>query len=60
MVGVEVYNYGHVLMWIHVHLAFAVIRAINLCLRGSGVRCWQNHTNIDDGADLPNVLLNYK
>jgi len=25
-------SYGHVLMWIRVHLAFAVIRATNLCL----------------------------
>jgi len=30
-------SYGHVLMWIRVHLAFAVIRANNLCLRGSHV-----------------------
>jgi len=32
-------SYGHVLTWIHVRLAFAVIRATNLCLRGSRV-CW--------------------
>jgi len=25
-------NYGHVLMWIRMHLAFAVIRVTNLCL----------------------------
>jgi len=31
-------SYGHVLMWICVHLVFAVIRATNLCLQGSHVR----------------------
>jgi len=54
-------SYGHVLMWIrvHVHLAFAVIRATNLCLRGSHV-CWQSGTSIDDGAGLLNVTLDHK
>jgi len=42
-------SYGYVLMWIHVCLAFAVIRAANLCLQGSCV-CWQNGTSIDDGS----------
>jgi len=52
-------SYGHVLMWIHVRLAFAVIRATNLCLRGSHVH-WQCGTSIDDGAGLPNVTLDHK
>ena len=51
-------SYGHVLMWIPVHLAFAVIRATNLCLRGSRVR-WRSTTSIDDGAGLPEVSLAY-
>jgi len=46
-------------MWICVHLAFAVIRATNLCLRGSCVH-WQSGTSIDDGAGLPNVSLDHK
>ena len=49
-------SYGHVLMWIKVSLAFAVIRATNLCLCGSRVH-WQSGTSIDDGAGLPNVPL---
>ena len=47
---------GHVLMWIKVCLAFAVIRATNLCFIGSCV-CWQSGTSFDDGAGLPNVSL---
>jgi len=52
-------SYGHVLMWICVRLAFAVIRATNLCLRGSRVH-WRSSTRIDDGAGLPNVTLDHK
>jgi len=52
-------SYGHVLTWIRVHLAFAVIWATNLCLRGSRVR-WRSGTSIDDGAGLPNVTLDHK
>jgi len=52
-------SYGHVPMWIHVCLAFAVIRATNLCLRGSRVH-WRSGTSIDDGAGLPNVTLGHK
>ena len=47
-------SYGHVLMWIHVCLSFAVIRATNLCLRGSRVRR-RSATSIDDEAGLPDV-----
>jgi len=52
-------SYGHVLMWICVHLAFVVIRATNLCLQGSHV-CWRSGTSIDDGAGLLNVTLDHK
>jgi len=55
VVGIKVI----ILMWICVHLAFTVIRATNLCLRGSHV-CWQCGTSIDDGACLPNVSLDHK
>jgi len=51
-------SYGHVLMWIHVHLTFAVIRETNLCLQGSRVH-WRSGTSIDDGAGLPNVMLDH-
>ena len=49
-------SYGHVLMWIKVRLAFAVVRATNLCFRGSHVR-WRSGTGVDDGAGLPYVSL---
>ena len=48
-------SYGEVLGWIRARLSFAVIRATNLCLRGSHVR-WQSGTGIDDGAGLPAVM----
>ena len=49
-------SYGHVLMWIKVHLAFAVVRATNLCFRVSRVR-WRSGTGIDDESGLPYVSL---
>jgi len=52
-------SYGHVLMLIRACLAFAVIRATYLCLRGSRV-CWRSGTSIDDGAGLSNVTLVHK
>jgi len=42
-----------------VRLAFAVIRATNLCLQGSRVH-WRSGASIDDGAGLPNVTLDHK
>ena len=49
-------SYGHVLMWIKVRLAFAVVRVTNLCFCGSRVH-WRSGTGIDDGAGLPYVSL---
>ena len=49
-------SYGHVLMWIKVCLAFAVVRATNPCFHGSCVH-WQSGTGIDDGAGPPYVSL---
>ena len=43
-------------MWIKVHFAFAMVRATNLCFRGSLVH-WRSGTGIDDGAGLPYVSL---
>ena len=48
-------SYGHVLIWIRVHLAFAIIWTISLCFCISSM-CWQSKTSIDDGAGLLNVL----
>ena len=48
-------SYGEILGWIKAQLYFAVIRATDLCLRGSRVR-WRSGTGIDDGAGLPTVM----
>ena len=47
-------SYGEILGWIKARLSFAVIRATDLCLRGSHVR-WRSGTGID-GAGLPTVM----
>ena len=48
-------SYGKILGWIKARLSFAVIRATDLCLRGSRVH-WRSGTGIDDGAGLPTVM----
>ena len=48
-------SYGNVLGWLKACLGFAVIRATNICLRGSHV-AWRSGAGIDDGAALPDVL----
>ena len=48
-------GYGEILGWIKARLSFAVIRATDLCLRGSRVQ-WRPGTGIDDGAGLPDVI----
>ena len=49
-------GYGEILEWIKARLSFAVIRATDLCLRGSCVQ-WRSDTGIDDGAGLPDVMI---
>ena len=46
---------GEVLGWIKPRLSFAIIRATDLCLRGSHVH-WKSGTGIDDGTGLPVVM----
>ena len=43
---------GEVFGWIKAQLFFAVIRAMDLCLKGSRVS-WRSGKEIDDGAGLP-------
>ena len=38
--------------WVRATLAFAILRATNLCIRGSRVK-WRRAVHIDDGAGLP-------
>ena len=49
-------SYVHMLAWIKVRLAFAIIWATDLCFYGPCVH-WQNGNSINDGASLPNVSL---
>ena len=42
--------------WVRVTLAFAILRATNLCIRGSRVK-WRCAVHIDDGAGLPTSSL---
>ena len=48
-------SYGKALGWIKAQLSFAVVRATDLCLRGSHVH-WRSGTGIDDGPELPVVM----
>ena len=47
----------YVLMWIWLHLAFALVQATNLCFCGSNVR-WHCATSIDYEAGLP-IITEY-
>ena len=38
--------------WASTRLSFALIRATNICLRGSRVK-WRSGVGMDDGAGLP-------
>eukprot|EP00731_Ephydatia_muelleri_P010942 Em0005g1528a len=38
--------------WVRATLAFAILRATNLCIRGSRVK-WRSAVHMDDGAGLP-------
>ena len=49
-------NYSDALLWIKVHLAFAVVWVTNLCFHGSRVH-WQSGTSIDNGTGIPHVSL---
>ena len=48
-------SYGKVLHWIKARHSFAIVRATDLCLRGSCVR-WRSCTGIDDLAGLLVVM----
>ena len=43
---------SEVLEWMRARLSFAILRATNLCLRGSRTR-WRCAIGLDDGAGLP-------
>ena len=40
--------------WMRARLSFAILRATNLCLRGSRTK-WRSAFGMDDGAGLPSI-----
>ena len=47
-------SYGEVMGWLRASLTFAIIRATNVCLRGSRVK-WRSALDMVDGIGLPSV-----
>ena len=45
-------SHSEVMGWVRARMAFAILRATNLCLRGSRVK-WRSGHGMDDGAGLP-------
>ena len=45
-------SHSEVMVWVRARIAFAILRATNLCLRGSRVK-WRSGHGMDDGAGLP-------
>ena len=45
---------SEVLGWMRAQLSFAILRATNLCLRGSRTK-WRSAFGMDDGAGLPSI-----
>ena len=45
-------SHSEVMGWVHARMAFAILCATNLCLRGSRVK-WRSGHGMDDGAGLP-------
>ena len=45
-------SHSEVMGWVRARMAFAILRATNLCLRGSRVK-WRSGHGMDDGAGIP-------
>ena len=45
-------SHSEVLGYVRARMIFAVLRATNLCIRGSRVK-WRRRMEIEDGAGLP-------
>ena len=46
---------SEVMGWVRAKMSFAILRATNLCLRGSR-RKWRRVMDINDGAGLPGYM----
>ena len=47
---------SEVLGWMRARLSFAILRATNLCLRGSRTK-WRSAFGMDDGTGLPSISI---
>jgi len=45
------HHYGEIIGWLQAHLAFALVRATNVCIRQSRTK-WQS-LGLEDGAAIP-------
>ena len=48
---------SEVIGWVRGTSAFAILRATNLCIRGSRVK-WRSAVHMDDGLDYPHQFMN--
>ena len=48
-------SHSEVMDWARAKMSFAILRATNLCLRGSR-RKWRRGMGINDGAGLPSYM----
>ena len=48
-------SHSEVTGWVRAKMSFAILRATNLCLRGSR-RKWRRVMDINDGAGLPSYM----
>ena len=44
-------SYGVVMGWVQTRMSFAILRATNMCIRGSRVK-WRSGTGMEDGTGL--------
>ena len=48
-------SHSEVMGWVRAKMSFAILRATNLCLRGSRTK-WRRVIDINDGAGLPGYM----
>ena len=48
---------SQVMGWVRAIISFSIVRATNLCLRGSRVK-WRCGVGMEDGAGIPSFNLN--
>ena len=48
-------SHSEVMGWVRAKMSFAILRATNLCLRGS-ITKWRRVMDINDGAGIPDYM----